>query len=152
MLFNSKKTPAVMSNGINVLRNLRQWFSKFFFSWHTHQLITNILWHPKNIFFANLTHKKGVSLTHWRWMAVVVLAVVQFLFDSLRGKRSGPRLNSQVLHVIKILVAHQLNTTGIRYSELFPCSVLGLYKNWSWLKRRKILKIKNRCHVKASGH
>ena len=36
---------------------------------------------------------------------MVVVAVVTFLFDSLRGKRSMP-LTSQVLHVLKILENH----------------------------------------------
>ena len=39
-------------------------------------------------------------------MAIVVLTVVIFLFDILRERRSLP-LTSQVLHVLKILVAHQ---------------------------------------------
>ena len=34
-------------------------------------------------------------------------------FDNLREKRSVPLLNSQVLHVLKIIVAHQLKITGL---------------------------------------
>ena len=41
-------------------------------------------------------------------MAIVVLAVVIFLFDKLREKRSVPWLNSQVLYVLNILMAHWL--------------------------------------------
>ena len=46
-----------------------------------------------------------------------MLAVVIFLFDNLREKRSVP-LTSQVSHILKILVAHQLKITGL---ECFAC-------------------------------
>ena len=70
---------------------LTQRFATFFISWHT-QLITKILWHTKKhiIFFANLTKKIDSILVHSHWMAIVVLAVVIFLFDNLREKRSVP--------------------------------------------------------------
>ena len=42
----------------------------------------------------------------------MVLAIVIFLFDNLREKRSVPLTNSQVLHVLKILVAHQCASCG----------------------------------------
>ena len=58
----------------------------------THKLITKILWHTKKIYcnflFSNLTKKIGVILISSHGMAVVVLAVVIFLIDSLREKRS----------------------------------------------------------------
>ena len=54
----------------------------------THKLITKILWHTKYIyFFAELT-KTGIILIASHWTATVVLAVVIFLSDSLREKRS----------------------------------------------------------------
>ena len=37
--------------------------------------------------FANLTKQLGIILVHSHWMAIV-LAVVMFLFDNLREKRS----------------------------------------------------------------
>ena len=40
---------------------------------------------------------------------MVVLAVVIFLFDNLREKRS-----MYLLHVLKILVAHQLEITALK--------------------------------------
>ena len=46
-------------------------------------------------------------------MATVVLAFVIFLFDNTREKRSVSLNNSQVLHVLKILVAHQLKITTV---------------------------------------
>ena len=48
---------------------------------------------------------------------IIVLAVV-ILLENLREKRSVPRLNSQVLHALKILVAHQLNIAGIVLEEM----------------------------------
>lgn len=51
--------------------------------------MTKILWHTqKYVFFANLKGKKGVVLNHSHWTAIVVLAVVRFLFDNFREKRS----------------------------------------------------------------
>ena len=47
---------------------------------------------------------------HSHWTAVVVLAVVVFLFDSLRKRSHSPWLNSQVLRVFKLLLAHWLKT------------------------------------------
>ena len=52
-------------------------------------------------------------------MAIVVLAVVTFLLDNLREKRSVPQLYSQVLHVLKILVAHQLEIPAL--VQFFAC-------------------------------
>lgn len=67
---------------------LKQWCSTF--SFHgTHKQMTKILWHTqKYVFFANLKGKKGVVLNHSHWTAIVVLAVVRFLFDNFREKRS----------------------------------------------------------------
>ena len=45
--------------------------------------------YPK-IFFADLTKKVGIILIHSCQTAIVVLAVVIFLFGSLREKRSVP--------------------------------------------------------------
>ena len=45
------------------------------------------------LFFANLTPQKkkiGVTLIYSHWTAIVVLAVVIFLFDNQREKRSVP--------------------------------------------------------------
>lgn len=43
-----------------------------------------------------------------------MLAVVIFLLDNPREKRSVPRLNRQVLHIVaKILVAHRLKIAGL---------------------------------------
>ena len=60
------------------------------FSSHgTHKLITKILQHTKKhiIFFASLIKKKiGMILIHSPGTAIVMLAVVSFLFDSLRKK------------------------------------------------------------------
>ena len=69
-------------------------------------IITKILKLIKKdfIFFATLT-KNGYNFDSFIPMAVVVLAVVFFLFDNIREKRSLP-LTSQVLHVLKILVAY----------------------------------------------
>ena len=53
-------------------------------------------------------------MIHSCQMAIVVLAVVIFLFDSLRVKRSVPE-TSQVLQVLKILAAHGLKIAGLRY-------------------------------------
>ena len=41
------------------------------------------------------------------------MAVVFLLFDSLREKSQCPRLNSHVLHVSKILAAHQLKNAVV---------------------------------------
>ena len=60
---------------------------------------------PKNICFADPTKKMGIILIHSHETAIVVLAVVIFLFDNL-GKRG------QVLHVIKTLAAHQGSTAA----------------------------------------
>ena len=61
---------------------------------------------------ADLTKKNvGIILIHSHWSAVVVLVIVLFLFENLREKRSVPLTNSQVLHVLKALVAQQVTTT-----------------------------------------
>lgn len=41
------------------------------------------------------------------WTAIVVLAVIILLFYNLREERSVPQLNSQALHILIILEAHQ---------------------------------------------
>lgn len=66
-----------------------------------------------NIFFADLTKRKDTILIHSHQMAILVLAVVIFLLDSLKEKRSVP-LNSQALHILKTLAAHQLKITALR--------------------------------------
>lgn len=45
--------------------------------------------------------------------AVVVLGVVIFLFENLRDKRSVPLINSQALHMLKILAVHWLKITRL---------------------------------------
>ena len=56
----------------------------------THKLITTkSLWHTKNMFFADLT-KNRYTLDSFKLLAIVVLAVVLFLFDNLREKRLVP--------------------------------------------------------------
>ena len=44
----------------------------------THKLTTEILWHTRNIFFADLTKKIGIILIHSHQAAIVVLAVALF--------------------------------------------------------------------------
>ena len=65
-----------------------------FSSHDTSKLITKILQHTKKhiLFFANLT-KIGIILVHSHRTAFVMLAVVIFLFDNLREKRSVPLSN-----------------------------------------------------------
>ena len=58
------------------------------------------------MFFVELTKRIGILLIHSHWMVMVVLAVVIFWLDNLREKKSVPRLNSQELRVLEILVAH----------------------------------------------
>ena len=55
---------------------------------------------------------------HSHQMVIVVLAVVIYLFDNLREKRSVP-LTSQVSHVLKILVAHQLKIPDLNYEHFW---------------------------------
>ena len=71
------------------------------------ELITKILWHTKNIFFANLTNKVGIMLIHPHRRVIVLLAIVIFYFDNLRGKEVSDADESWVLRVLKILAAHQ---------------------------------------------
>lgn len=50
-----------------------------------HKLITKIMWHTKKYvtFFCRFDKKKiGTVLIHSHWTAIVVLAIVIFLFDS----------------------------------------------------------------------
>ena len=49
----------------------------------------------------------GIILIHSHRMAIVVLAIVISLIWPSKGKEQCPWLNSQVVHVLKILVAHQ---------------------------------------------
>ena len=82
---------------------------QFFSSHGTHKLLK--FWStPKKIIFAYLTKKIGIILIHSYQMASVVLAVVIFLCDNLREKRSVP-LTSQVF---KILVVHQCARCSMR--------------------------------------
>ena len=60
-----------------------------------------------------MTTKIGIILIYSCWTAIVVLAFVAFSFDNLREKGSVPLTNSQGLHVLKILVAHQLEITEL---------------------------------------
>ena len=55
-----------------------------------------------NILFADLTKKKDTILIRSHWMAILVLAVVIFLRDNLKEKRSVP-LTSQALRILKTL-------------------------------------------------
>lgn len=51
--------------------------------------MTKILWHTKKKYFCQSERKKkGIVLNHSHWTAIVVLAVVRFLFDNFREKRS----------------------------------------------------------------
>ena len=72
---------------------------------------------PQNIFFADLTKQIGIILIHSHRTAIVVLAVVIFVFDDLREKRHCPWLNIQVLHVLKILAAHWLKIAGVQPTQ-----------------------------------
>ena len=61
------------------------------FSSHgTYKLITKILQHTKKYVFANPTKIIGIILIHSHHMAIIVLAVIIFLLDNLREKRSVP--------------------------------------------------------------
>ena len=60
--------------------------SMFFLSWHT--LIIKILRHTKKYVFVDPTEKIGIILIHSH--QTVMLAVVIFLYDNLREKRSIP--------------------------------------------------------------
>ena len=61
-----------------------------------------------------MTYKFMVQDRAFTPMAIVVLAVVIFLFDNLREKRSVS-LTNQVSHVLKILVAHMLKNASVGY-------------------------------------
>ena len=58
-----------------------------------------------------------VKAGHSHQTDIVVLAVVIFFFDILRKRDHCPWLNTrvQVLHVLKILAAHWLKITGLKY-------------------------------------
>ena len=56
----------------------------------THKLITNILCYTIKCIFVHLTKTISRVLTHSHRAVAVVLAVVIFLFDNLREKRSMP--------------------------------------------------------------
>ena len=60
----------------------------------------------------------------WFFLFGLVWFVGVFFFDNLREKRLVP-LNSQVLHVLKILVVHQLEITGVGYWGLPLFCTLG---------------------------
>ena len=64
---------------------------------------------------------------HSQWTAIAVLAVVNFLFDNLKEKRSVP-LSSWILHILKILVAHLLKYIP-RNVGIF---LLYTFKVWLW--------------------
>ena len=66
--------------------------------------------------FCRSDRKIDIILIHSHQMAIVVLAVVIFLFDHLREKRSVA-LTSQVLHVLNILGAHQLKIANLLYGN-----------------------------------
>ena len=68
------------------------------------------------IYFLLSWPKKGIILIHSHQTVIVVLAVVNFFFffGQSKGKRGQcPWLNSQALHVLKILVAHWLKIAVI---------------------------------------
>ena len=64
--------------------------SQPFSSHGTHKLVSKILRHTKKIYFCWSDQKIGIILIHSHQVAIAVLAVVTFLFDSLREKRSVP--------------------------------------------------------------
>ena len=66
-------------------------------------------------------------MSHSHWIAVVVLAVVIFLFDSLWEKRSMSPPKSQVLNVFKILTAH-----WGQIAELGQCHIPELKETSGW--------------------
>ena len=55
-----------------------------------HQLISKILQHTQNIFFAYVANKIEIIWIHSCQMATVVVAIVIFLLDSPKEKRSVP--------------------------------------------------------------
>ena len=55
-----------------------------------HKLMTRILQHTKKYIFCQSDKKIGIILINSHLMAIVVLAVVIFLFDNLREKGSVP--------------------------------------------------------------
>ena len=72
----------------------------------TRKVTTKLLWHTiKLCIFCQSDKKIGIILMYSHQMAIVVLAVVIFLFDNLRGKRSVS-LSSRELQVLNILGAH----------------------------------------------
>ena len=52
----------------------------------THKLITKLLRHTKNMCYIFVENYIGIILIHSHHMAIVMLAVVIFLFDNLRKK------------------------------------------------------------------
>ena len=61
-----------------------------------------------------MTHIFMDQGSHSHQMAIVVLAVAIVLFDTLSKKRSVPLTKQSVLHVLKILVAQQLQIAVFR--------------------------------------
>ena len=82
-----------------------------------HTYTTKIPQQSKKYKFCQSAKKIGVVLTHSHQTAIVVLVVIFLKFDNLRKKRSVPLLNSQVLPVLKILVAQQLKITALDKSK-----------------------------------
>ena len=72
-----------------------------------------------------MTYIVMVQDRHPHQMAIVVLSGVSFLFENLRENRSVP-LNSQVLHVLNILAAHQLKIAALDHPTILQAPNTGV--------------------------
>ena len=70
-------------------RAIEKRFSIFHLMAHRNELL-KFCGTPSNIFFADLSKRNRYNLIHSHQRAIVTLAVVIFLFDYLREKRSMP--------------------------------------------------------------
>ena len=104
-----------LGNNSKVANKLYRNFQPFS-SHGTPKLITKLLRHTKKCIFCQ-SNKIGIILIHSQQTTIVLLAVVMFLYDNLREQRPVPQVNSQILHVLKILAAHQMQIT---VTDTFP--------------------------------
>ena len=84
------------------------------FSSHgTHKLITKILRHTKNTFFADPTEKyRKYNFDSFTPDGYYCVGCCHFLLTIWGKRRQCPWLNSQILHALKILAAHWLKIAG----------------------------------------
>ena len=58
-------------------------------------------------------------LIHLHWVAIILLAVVTFLSDNLRGKRAVPLTKQSGTACLKTVVAHRCKIAGIHHYKLY---------------------------------